>query len=141
MKLNRAVFNTEMLYIVDVWLGAMSQNNEIRLKLIDNDITTYDDFKCLDKESIYLLDRESQLGELGATTKLERHHAKRVIDTRDYIDFLEENDESAIAANPTKWVKRNFERWKRKGKPAGPNLTTPFELAQHYRQQQQQYLQ
>ena len=54
-----AVFDREMSYIVDAWLGAMSPNNEIRLMLIDNDIKKYDDFKCLDKESIYLLDRES----------------------------------------------------------------------------------
>ena len=108
--LNMAVFDREMSYIVDLWLGAYSPLSEIRIMFIDNDIMTYDDSKCLDEESIYLLDRESRLGELGATTKLGSHHAKRVIDTRDYIDFLEENDDSVIADNPTKWVKRNFER-------------------------------
>ena len=100
-----AVFDTEMSYMVDVWLGAMSQNNEIRLMFIDNDIMTYDGFKYLDKESIYLLD---QVKTSRATTKLESRHAKRVNDTREYIDFLEENDDSAIATDPTEWVKRNF---------------------------------
>ena len=35
------------------------------------------------------------------------------------------NGDSAIAANVAKWVKINFERWKRKGKPAELNATPP----------------
>ena len=53
-NLNMSSFDTEMTYIVDVWLGALSVNAEIRLMLVDNQIFTYDDYKQLDKESVYL---------------------------------------------------------------------------------------
>ena len=90
--------------------------------LIDNDIMTYNSFESLDKEKIYSLERVSTD---GATTKLRSHQAKRVHDTRKCISFFEENEDRAIVADPTKWVKINFERWKRKGKPARPNDTPP----------------
>ena len=65
--LNMPSFDTEMTYIVEVWLGALSANVEIRLMFVDNQILTYDGFKALDKESVYLLDR---ITTTGATTGL-----------------------------------------------------------------------
>ena len=97
-----------MTYTVDAWLKASSQNDEIRLMLIDNEIRTHVSFECLDKEEIYSLE---QVKNNGANTKLRSHHAKILNDTREYISFLEENGDSAIATDPTKWVKRDFERW------------------------------
>ena len=44
-NLNMTSFDTEMTYIVDVWLGALSVNAEIRFMLVDNQIFTYDDYK------------------------------------------------------------------------------------------------
>ena len=93
---------------------------EIKLMFDANEIKTYDDFKCLDQESIYLLDRVTNI---GATTRFKNFQAKRVNDTRGYISFMEESGDTAMADDPTTWVKRNFERWKRKGKPSGS--TTP----------------
>ena len=66
-NLNMSSFDIEMTYIVEVWLGALSANAEIRLMLVDNQILTYDDYKQLDKESVYLLDR---ITSNGATTRL-----------------------------------------------------------------------
>ena len=65
--LNMSSFDTEMTYIVKVWLGALSANAEIRLMLVDNQILTCDDYKQLDKESVYLLGR---ITSNGATTRL-----------------------------------------------------------------------
>ena len=56
-----SVFDTKMTYIVDLWLGALSVNAEIRLMLNANEIKMYNDFKCLDQESIYLLDRVTNI--------------------------------------------------------------------------------
>ena len=48
-----------------------------------------------------------------------------------WISFLEEDAKTAMADDPTKWVKRDFEQWKRKGMPSGSatstatNVTTP----------------
>ena len=116
-----SVFDTELTYIVDVWLGALSANAEIRLMLVDNQIFTYDDYKQLDKESVYLLDRVTSN---GATTRLKNHHAKRVNDAIEWISFLEETGKTAQSDDPTKWVKRDFEKWKRKGMPTGLSTTT-----------------
>ena len=84
--------------------------------LVDNQILTYDDYKALDKESVYLLDR---ITSTRATTKLKNHHAKRVNDALEWISFLEESGKTAMSDDPTKWIKRDFERWKRKGMPTG----------------------
>ena len=89
--------------------------------LIANEIKTYDDFKCLDQESIYLLDRVTNI---GATTRFSNFQAKKVNDTRGYISFMEESGNTTMADDPTKWVKRDFERWKRNGKPSGSNTPT-----------------
>ena len=64
----------------------MSATAKIRLMLIDNKIKTYDDFKCLNKEKICLLE---QVKTGGATARLKSHHAQRVNDTREYISFIE----------------------------------------------------
>ena len=37
---------------------------------------------------------------------------------------MEESSNTAMANDPTKWVKRDFERWKRKGKPSGSTIPT-----------------
>ena len=87
-NLNMSVFDTELTYLVKVWLGALSANAEIRLMLVDNQILTYDDYKQLDKESIYLLDRVTS------------HHAKRVNDTLEWINFLEESGKMAQSDDP-----------------------------------------
>ena len=87
---------------------------------VGNEIKTYDDFKCLDNESIYLLD---QVTNIRATTRFSNFQAKRVNDTREYISFMEESGDTAMACDTTNWVKRYFERWKHKGKPSGS--TTP----------------
>ena len=91
--------------------------------LIANEIKTYDDFKVLDQESIYLLDRVTNI---EATTRFSNFQAKKVNDTRGYISFMEESGNTAMADDPTKWIKRDFEKWKRKGTPSGsntPNVT------------------
>ena len=56
-NLTMSDFDTEMTYVVDAWLGAMSTTSKIRIMLIDNEIKTYNDFKCLNKEEIYLLEQ------------------------------------------------------------------------------------
>ena len=65
------VFDTEMTYVVDAWLGGMSTSAKIRLMLVTNVIKTYDDSKCLNKEEIYLLERVQTSGATtrGATTR------------------------------------------------------------------------
>ena len=110
-----------MTCIVDSWLGALSVNAEIRLMLIANEIKTYDDFKCLDQESVYLLNLVTNI---GATTRFSNFQSKKVNDTRGYISFMEESGNTTMADDPTKWVKRDFERWKRNGKPSGSNTPT-----------------
>ena len=55
----------------------------------------------------------------GATTRLKNHHAKRVNDALEWISFLEESGKTAQSDDPTKWIKKDFERWKRKGMPTG----------------------
>ena len=104
-NLNMARFNTEMTYIVEVWHGAMNANAEIRLMFVDNQILTYDDYKQLDKESVYLLDR---ITTNGATTRLKNHHAKRVNDALEWISFLEESGKTAMSDDPTKWRKKDL---------------------------------
>ena len=102
------VFNTEMTYMVDVWLGANISASNIRLILIANNIKTYDSFKSLDKEEIYSLERIKTGGASGAFTTFRTHHSKQLNDTREYISFLETSGESAIAIDPMKWVKGDF---------------------------------
>ena len=118
------VFNIEMTYIVDVWLGVNSSTNNIRLILAANDIKMYDSFESLDKEEIYSLERIKTGDASGATAKLRTHHSKRVNDTREYIDFLEASDERALAIDLMKWVKGYVNDWKRKGKPTSNNVQT-----------------
>ena len=87
--------------------------------LIENGIKTNDDFKCLDQESIFLLERFTSI---GAITRLSNFQAKKVNDVRGYISFMEESGDAVMADDPTTWVKRDFEKWKRKGKPSGSNV-------------------
>ena len=72
-----AVFNTEMTHMVDVWLGASSDNDDIRLMLIANDIKTDNSFKSLDIEEIYSLGRIKTGGSSDATATLRTYYAKR----------------------------------------------------------------
>ena len=118
---NMTAFDTELTYLVEVWLGAVSASAEIKLMFVDNEILTYDDYKQLDKESIYLLDCVKSN---GATIRLKHHHAKRVNDALEWLNFLEESGKITQAADPMKWVKQDFERWKRKGHPSGSTATT-----------------
>lgn len=80
----------------------MSASAEIKLMFVDNEILTYDDYKQLDKESIYLLDRVKSN---GATIRLKHHHAKRVNDALEWLNFLEESGKITQAVDPMKWVK------------------------------------
>ena len=115
-----AVFDTEMTHIVNTWLEASSTYNDTRMMLIANDIKTYNSFKSLDKEEIYALE---QIKTNGAPTKLRSHHVKQVTNTREYISFLGSSGERALANDPTKWVRDDFNTWQSKGKPMGPNAT------------------
>ena len=106
-NINMSVFDTELTYIVDVWLGALSANAEIRLMLVDNQIFTYDDYKQLDKESVYLLDRVTSN---GATTRLKNHHAKRVtmrLSGYLFLRKLERQHKVTIRQNGLREILRN----------------------------------
>ena len=43
----------------------------------------------------------------------------QVNDALEWISFLEESGKTAMSDDPTKWIKKDFERWKRKGMPTG----------------------
>ena len=97
-------------------------NAEICLMLIDNQVKTYDDFKSLNKEVVYLLD---WVKTNGATTRFRNHHAMRVNDTLEWISYLEESGQTAVVDDPiTKWVNQDYERWKRRDKPSGSMALT-----------------
>ena len=113
-------FDTETTHIVKSWLGALSVNAEIRLMLIANEIKTYDDFKCLDQESIFLLERVTNI---GAITRFSNFQAKKVNDVRGYISFMENSGDTTLADDQNTWVKGDFEKWKRKGKSSGLNVS------------------
>ena len=70
---------------------------------------------------VYLLDRVTSN---GSTTRLKNHHAKRVNDALEWISFLEESGKTAQSDDPTKWIKKDFERWKRKRMSTG-STTAP----------------
>ena len=40
------------------------------------------------------------------------------------IPYFGESGDTALADDPNTWVKRDFEKWKRKGKPSGSNVPT-----------------
>ena len=82
------VFDTSLAHIIDIWLEAISANNDTSLMLFfvtANDIKTYNSFILLNKEDIQLFERSKSD---CATTKLSPHHAKQVSNIRKYISFL-----------------------------------------------------
>ena len=91
--------------MVDVWLEAGSQNDDLRLIHIVNDIKTYNSFESLDKKEIYVLERIKIGSSSDATARLKPHHSKRVNNTKEYVFFLEASGESALAIDPKNGLK------------------------------------
>ena len=106
-------FDSKLEYIMNEFLSA---NNDIREMLVANQTLDYWNFMQLDRECVYSLSREVR----DATTKLRNHHAERVSDLLEYVDFIHDNgDYDYLADDPTNWVVQEYYQWVHNGKQKG----------------------
>ena len=109
-------FDTPLVQVLDVWLGAYSTNHDIRKMFLHNNIKTYLMFRMLDKETVRALERVIA----QAPTKLREGHAIRINEVLMFIQCLETID-IVVADDLFAWKIEDYRKWKRDGKPTNVN--------------------